>query len=56
VIALLRRLYGEDVDAAPAPSEILALATASHADIPASDLRLLTRKLKEPVAVSMSLY
>jgi len=48
VIALLRRHYGEDVDIAPAPAEILALATASLADVPASDLRLLTRKLKEP--------
>jgi hypothetical protein len=48
VIALLRRHYGEDVDIAPAPAEILALAAASLADIPASDLRLLTRKLKEP--------
>ena len=48
VIALLRRHYGEDVDIAPAPAEILALAAASLADIPASDLRLLTRRLKEP--------
>jgi hypothetical protein len=48
VIALLRRHYGEDVDIAPAPTEILALAAASLADIPASDLRLLTRKLQEP--------
>jgi hypothetical protein len=28
VIALLRRHYGEDVDIAPAPSEILGLAAA----------------------------
>jgi hypothetical protein len=48
VIALLRRHYGEDVDIAPAPAEILALAAASLADIPTSDLRLLTRTLKEP--------
>jgi len=48
VIALLRRHYGEDVDIAPAPAEILALATASLADVPAADLRLLTRRLKEP--------
>ncbi len=47
VIALLRRHYGEDVDIAPGPTEILALAAASLADVPASDLRLLTRKLKE---------
>lgn len=48
VIALLRRHYGEDVDIAPGPAEILALAAASLVDIPASDVRLLTRKLKEP--------
>ena len=48
VIALLRRHYGEDVDIAPGPAEILALAAASFTDIPAADLRLLTRKLKEP--------
>jgi hypothetical protein len=48
VIALLRRHYGEDVDIAPAPAEIIALAAASLADIPASDLRSLTRKLTEP--------
>ena len=34
---------------APGPTEILALAVASLADISASDLRLLTRRLKEPV-------
>jgi hypothetical protein len=48
VIALLRRHYGEDVDIAPGPAEILALAAASLAEIPASDLGLLTRKLTEP--------
>ena len=48
VIALLRRHYGEDVDIAPSPSEILALAAASLADVPAPDLRRLTRKLREP--------
>lgn len=48
VIALLRRHYGEDVDIAPAPTEILALAAASLADVPAADLRVLTRKLREP--------
>ena len=46
VIALLRRHYGEDVDIAPGPGDILALASASLADVSASDLRLLTRKLK----------
>ena len=48
VIALLRRHYGEDVDIAPTPSEILALAVASFADVPAADLGLLTRRLREP--------
>ena len=47
MIALLRRHYGEDVDIAPGPADILALASASLADVPASDLRLLTRKLRE---------
>ena len=48
VIALLRRHYGEDVDIAPTPAEIIALAEASFADIPESELRSLTRKLGEP--------
>ncbi len=48
VIAILRRHYGEDVDIAPTPSEILALASASVSDLSASDLRSLTQKLKEP--------
>ena len=48
VIALLRRHYGEDVDIAPSPAEILALAAASFADVPPADRRLLTRKLTEP--------
>jgi hypothetical protein len=47
VIALLRRHYGEDVDIAPSPSEILALATASLANVQAADVRSLVRKLKE---------
>jgi hypothetical protein len=46
VIALLRRHYGEDVDIAPAPADILALAAASLANIPSADLRLLTRKMR----------
>jgi len=48
VIALLRRHYGEDVDLAPAPGEILALASASLAGVSPRDLGLLTRRLKEP--------
>jgi hypothetical protein len=47
VVALLRRHYGEDVDIAPAPAGILALAVASLADISASELKLLTRKIEE---------
>ena len=46
VIALLRRHYGEDVDIARAPAEVLALAVASLADVPAADLPILTRKLR----------
>jgi hypothetical protein len=47
VIALLRRHYGEDVDIAPSPADILALASASLDGVSASDRRLLTRRLKE---------
>jgi hypothetical protein len=47
VLALLRRHYGEDVDIAPSPNDILALATASLADVPAGDARALVRRLKE---------
>jgi hypothetical protein len=47
VIALLRRHFGEDVDIAPGPAGILALAVASLADIPASERDVLTRKLEE---------
>jgi len=47
VIALLRRHYGEDVDIAPSPADVLALATASLAGISATELPLLTRKLQE---------
>lgn len=46
VIAILRRHYGEDVDIAPSPAEILALATASLADVSAADARLIGRRLK----------
>ena len=47
VIALLRRHYGEDVDIAPTADGIIALAVASLADIPASERKLITRKLRE---------
>jgi hypothetical protein len=45
VLALLRRHYGEDVDIAPSPNDILGLATASLADVPAADARALVRRL-----------
>ena len=47
VIALLRRHYGEDVDIAPSPSEILALATASLAGVAPADARSVVRKLTD---------
>jgi hypothetical protein len=47
VIALLRRHYGEDVDIAPGPAGILALALATLAKVPASERDMLTRKLSE---------
>jgi len=46
VIALLRRHYGEDVDIAPPPQDVLALAAASLAGIPETDVRRLTAKLR----------
>lgn len=47
VLALLRRHYGEDVDIAPNPEDILSLAAASLADVPTADARALVRRLKE---------
>jgi hypothetical protein len=47
VLALLRRHYGEDVDIAPGPAGILALAVDSLAGTTAEDRELLTRKLQE---------
>jgi hypothetical protein len=46
VIALLRRHYGEDVDIAPRPSEILALAAASVAGIPEEDVRSISGRVR----------
>lgn len=46
VLALLRR-HGEDVDIAPGPVGILALAVASLADTSSAERALLTRKLEE---------
>jgi hypothetical protein len=45
VLAILRRHYGEDVDIAPSPDTILALARGSLAGMSAADKRLVTRKL-----------
>jgi hypothetical protein len=50
VLALLRRHYGEDVDIAPSPDDILALATSSLADVPPLEARRLVDKLKAPKA------
>jgi hypothetical protein len=47
VIALLRRHFGEDVDIAPAPAEIVSLAAASVAGMTAADLAKLGRRLRE---------
>jgi len=47
VIAILRRQYGEDVDIAPAPEAILALARGSVAGMTREERRLVTRRLAE---------
>ena len=46
-IAILRRHYGEDVDIAPAPAEILGLAAASLAGVSEREIGRLTRRLRE---------
>ena len=46
VIALLRRHFGEDVDIAPAPSDILSLAAASVAGMSEADLAIVGRRLR----------
>jgi hypothetical protein len=40
VLALLRRHCGADVDIAPSPAEVLALAKASLADVSDADARV----------------
>jgi hypothetical protein len=45
VIAILRRHYGEDVDIAPAPGALLALAVGSFSGISEADRAALTRPL-----------
>jgi hypothetical protein len=47
VIAVLRRHYGEDVDIAPAPSTVVALAQGSLKGLARVDQRQITRRLRE---------
>jgi hypothetical protein len=47
VIAVLRHHYGEDVDIAPVPAAILALARGSLADMTSAAQRSVTRRLRE---------
>ncbi len=45
VIALLRKHYGEDVDIAPSPDSILALAASAVAGINEPDRRAIARPI-----------
>lgn len=47
VVAILRRHYGEDVDIAPAPSSVLALAQGSLAGMTRAEQRLVSTRLRE---------
>jgi plasmid stability protein len=47
VIAVLRRHYGEDVDLAPAPEQILDLARGSLAGLSDAEIKEITRPLRE---------
>ncbi|MEO7329574.1 MAG: hypothetical protein ABI193_13425 [Minicystis sp.] len=47
VVAILRRHFGEDVDIAPAPSTVLALARGSFAGMTRAEERLVTTRLRE---------
>src|SRR5262249_50855582 len=47
VLAILRRHYGEDVDIAPAPAQILELARGSLSGVSPQDHRALVRRLVE---------
>jgi hypothetical protein len=47
VIAILRRHFGEDVDIAPAPAAILALARGSFAGLSRAQQKLVERPLSE---------
>jgi len=46
VIAILRQHYGEDVDLAPPPADVLALARASLRGLSATETARLTRRLE----------
>jgi hypothetical protein len=48
VVAILRRHYGEDVDLAPAPDQVIAYARGSLQGLSAPEIRKLTRRLDEP--------
>jgi len=45
VVAILRRHYGEDVDIAPAPEAVLALARGSLHELSDTEVRGVTRRL-----------
>jgi hypothetical protein len=47
VIAILRRHYGEDVDLAPSPDQILEHARGSLLGLSAAEVKTLTRKLED---------
>jgi hypothetical protein len=47
VIAILRRHFGEDVDIAPTPRTIIALAKGSLAGLSRADQKLVTGRLVE---------
>jgi hypothetical protein len=47
VVAILRRHYGDDVDIAPAPDLVLALARGSVEGLSAHELRELSRGWKD---------
>ena len=48
VVAILRRHYGEDVDLAPAPEQIIEYARGSLRGLSSSEVRKLTSRLEEP--------
>jgi len=47
VIAILRRHYGEDVDIAPGPDAILALARGGLSGLSAAERKSVTRRLRD---------